>query len=428
MKATAVLKVRFAIISVAYLAFSSFAQDATIVKVMGRGVGTDKVEALKDAYRDAVERAVGLYVDAEQMMKNEELVKDQILTHSNAYIEKYDVVGETVAPNGLVTVKILAEVKTQELAKKVSGSMPSITTKLNTTMLKGFHAKVTTQGRRSEDGKALLDNALKDLDPVRQLVRVSLASTKPKIFNHKSNDNVVFLCYLLRFELDRDLYKNEYMPCLQRVLAQVSTSKPKIVRLTKKSASSDKQKDKALMDGEGIGRAYGSISGSLSNDKRTFLACLDSEEEQLLPRDINGGKHVVLATEFSDNLSRCKAEVYSIDDAAAKSLSQWASSFLGKTGQASFNLIFNDDSQNEVCTSSVVVETKNIINGPFSIGGDYCCIMPLMREEPPRFASALSSDWPPKPGFTTAYYKWALCEIDKDDLPKIASVTIEAAE
>ena len=50
----------------------AFAQKSEIVKVMGRGVGADKAEALKDAYRDAVERAVGLYVDAEQMMKNEE--------------------------------------------------------------------------------------------------------------------------------------------------------------------------------------------------------------------------------------------------------------------------------------------------------------------------------------------------------------------
>ena len=38
----------------------AIAQDVEIVKVKGRGVGTDKTEALKDAYRDAVERAVGM--------------------------------------------------------------------------------------------------------------------------------------------------------------------------------------------------------------------------------------------------------------------------------------------------------------------------------------------------------------------------------
>ena len=100
------------------------AQDAEIVKVKGRGVGTDKTEALKDAYRDAVERAVGLYIDAEQMMENEELVKDQILTQSNAYIEKYDVAKETT--------------KTFRLSDG----------------LKNDHAKMTTVEKRNVDGAA----------------------------------------------------------------------------------------------------------------------------------------------------------------------------------------------------------------------------------------------------------------------------------
>ena len=49
----------------------AFAQESDIVTVKGKGVGVDETVALKDAYRDAVETAVGLYVDAEQMEKNE---------------------------------------------------------------------------------------------------------------------------------------------------------------------------------------------------------------------------------------------------------------------------------------------------------------------------------------------------------------------
>lgn len=67
---------------------SSAVQSPATVKVRGKGVGVTKAEALKDAYRDAVERAVGLFVDAEQFVKNDELIKDQILTQSNAYIKK----------------------------------------------------------------------------------------------------------------------------------------------------------------------------------------------------------------------------------------------------------------------------------------------------------------------------------------------------
>ena len=100
--------------------FSVVAEEAENIKVKGLGVGVDKTEALKDAYRDAVERAVGLYVDAEQMMKNEELVKDQILTQSNAYIEKYKIASENKSANGLVTVNILAEVRKREHYEKPS--------------------------------------------------------------------------------------------------------------------------------------------------------------------------------------------------------------------------------------------------------------------------------------------------------------------
>ena len=108
------------------VATCTFADSAEIVNVEGRGVGANKAEALKDAYRDAVERAVGMYVDAEQKMKNEELVEDQILTQSNAYIEKYDVVKEKTKPNGLVEIRINAEVKKSALTKKLSDMMPKV--------------------------------------------------------------------------------------------------------------------------------------------------------------------------------------------------------------------------------------------------------------------------------------------------------------
>lgn len=66
-----------------------FGQDSDLVQVKGKGTGETEEIALRDAYRDAVETAVGLYVDAEQMVKNDQLIKDEILTQSNAYIEDY---------------------------------------------------------------------------------------------------------------------------------------------------------------------------------------------------------------------------------------------------------------------------------------------------------------------------------------------------
>jgi hypothetical protein len=111
-------------VAISLMALAVSAQESETVKVLGKGTGADKTEALKDAYRDAIERAVGMYVDAEQMVKNEELVKDQILTQSNAYIEEYKVLKEETRANGIVELKISANVRKTVLTKKLSDVMP----------------------------------------------------------------------------------------------------------------------------------------------------------------------------------------------------------------------------------------------------------------------------------------------------------------
>ena len=168
--------------------------DTEVVKVKGRGVGTDKTEALKDAYRDAVERAVGLYVDAEQMMKNEELVKDQILTQSNAYIEKYKIASENKSANGLVTVNILAEVRKTALTRKLSDVMPTVTVDVATAS-RNAHAQAVTEAKMQDDALALMKNELKGFDPVRQLMTVSLVSPKPEIEKIKGDADNIRLWY-----------------------------------------------------------------------------------------------------------------------------------------------------------------------------------------------------------------------------------------
>ena len=60
------------------------AADDAIVSTMGNGVGASAEEALKDSFRDAVERVVGVFVDAEAQAENDQLIHDQVLTHSNA--------------------------------------------------------------------------------------------------------------------------------------------------------------------------------------------------------------------------------------------------------------------------------------------------------------------------------------------------------
>ena len=203
--------------------------DANLVKVQGRGVGTTKDAALKDAYRDAIERAVGLYVDAEQMVKNDELVSDQILTQSNAYIEKYDVVKESES-DGLFTMRILATVRKTALTKKLGDVMPKQSVNLGNDAA-NFHAQIITKEKRNVDAVALLQNALKDVKPISQMMTFTLAETKMIPLKAQSGSTVY--CYHFKMMLDEKKYFEEFLPALCKVLDQIAIEPPKEVRFRK---------------------------------------------------------------------------------------------------------------------------------------------------------------------------------------------------
>ena len=64
--------------------------EAKEVVVTGDGADADK--ALQNAFSQAIEQAVGVLVDAETVVKNDQLIRDEVLTYSRGYVEKYEVV------------------------------------------------------------------------------------------------------------------------------------------------------------------------------------------------------------------------------------------------------------------------------------------------------------------------------------------------
>lgn len=214
------------------------APSADVVKVVARGVGRDKETALKDAYRDAVERAVGLYVDAETMAKNDEIVKDQVLTQSNAYVTHYDEI-EAKSVDGLMQVRIVATVKKSALVKNVQETIPGTTVDVNASALQDAHAQLVSREKQAGDAAALLQNVMDKLDPIRTLVVPGLRAESQKLL---AGDTVkvnyqplpadkVMLRYLFELKLDREKYFNEFVPPLKRVLDQIALKK-KETRLT----------------------------------------------------------------------------------------------------------------------------------------------------------------------------------------------------
>ncbi|MFZ5570363.1 MAG: hypothetical protein ACOZF0_08160 [Thermodesulfobacteriota bacterium] len=73
-------------------------------------------QALKDAFRMAIEQAVGVNVTADSVIKNNTLLKDEIYAHSEGFIEKWDIVKEDTS-HGNLTLTVKAWVREGRLNK-----------------------------------------------------------------------------------------------------------------------------------------------------------------------------------------------------------------------------------------------------------------------------------------------------------------------
>jgi hypothetical protein len=101
-----------------------------VVKVQAKGEGSyhegdlarSKSEALEAAFRDAVEQASGVFISSESETREFELVKDEVLTHSQGFVKKYTVVREGRDAE-LYTIVIDAEVERAAFVKDMDAAL-----------------------------------------------------------------------------------------------------------------------------------------------------------------------------------------------------------------------------------------------------------------------------------------------------------------
>ena len=105
----------FTVLSCLVLLMNVRAQESDTIDVIATGVGIDSRNALENALRSAVEQAVGRLVSYEIHIENDEVVTDKILGFSRGFVESYRQIGEPKTEDGLVSVRIAAKVKRNEL-------------------------------------------------------------------------------------------------------------------------------------------------------------------------------------------------------------------------------------------------------------------------------------------------------------------------
>lgn len=130
------------------------------LSIVADGAGLNIDEAQKDAFRNAVRQAVGLVVDADTLVRNDQLVEDKVLTYSDGFITKFEQVpGSLKQQGGLVRLKIKAQVARKSLVERLKAANISV----KAVDGKSLFARAVTELEAQNDTGKLLAKSLAEL-------------------------------------------------------------------------------------------------------------------------------------------------------------------------------------------------------------------------------------------------------------------------
>lgn len=139
------------------------------IDVVASGVGMNETEATKDALGNAVRQAIGAIVGTDSLVQNEEVIRDQILTYSDGFVEKYEAVGKpNTALNGLTSVTIRARIVRSKLIQKAKAANIYVVEVDG----KGMFAEAVTKIEQKKSALALITDEFKDMP--QQLVTAEI--------------------------------------------------------------------------------------------------------------------------------------------------------------------------------------------------------------------------------------------------------------
>lgn len=183
----------------------------------GEGCGETTNEALKEAMKDVLQKVVGVYVDFEFRMNNDKIIKDEIITHSNGFIERYKKMEELDDPNGrgkVVTIK--AWVKMRDFVNRMKKMAPAQRINVDGVLL-------DTQLENDVSAEALLRKEIETIDPTNLLEIRLLESFRPEVVSVEEDMVTMRYLYVVRYSSKK--YYKGFLPRIRSVLDQIAIKK-----------------------------------------------------------------------------------------------------------------------------------------------------------------------------------------------------------
>ena len=155
------------------------------------GVGVSPEAAKKNAFRNAVSKVVGSFIENDILIKNDKIIEDKLLEYSGGFVETFEIISESKDKDGLFKVKLKAKIAQQTVVEKLR-SMKIDVKSVSGSNLK---AQLDTQETMKKEGGKLINSIMEEYPKLWQAKQMG----EPKIANGK-------LALQLEVSVDRDKY------------------------------------------------------------------------------------------------------------------------------------------------------------------------------------------------------------------------------
>ncbi len=239
--------------------------------VFAEGVGTTEKEALMDAFRTAVQRVVGVFVDSETLVKNDAIISDRVLTFSDGAIKKYEELDRTDA-KGLYRVKIKAAVDGRKVAARLEAAHISTravdVTSIADSFSKEIHADLEklaneiTEKEAKDNARKILEN---DLSRIAKINMIEAKIVGDLERGTKVGDKLP-LRIKVRYEVNKVAF-DEAMYKLEKSLLMNSSSWGKITFLATPDLIMKRDNQSSINEEIGKDNVFVLINKGLANEK-----------------------------------------------------------------------------------------------------------------------------------------------------------------
>lgn len=220
---------------------SEAATEANIKEITVTAMGETLESAEKQALAAAIRQAVGAYIDSKTIVENEEVIQDRILTVSNAFVEKYEVVGQPKkSSDGLIEITILAKVKTNQVVQAlkennlISGEVAgqNLWAEASTKVLNAQDAVAMLEAKFPELTKSVLTMTPLDKEGNPFLTNDTNGhpqpNTAPAIVEEDPARGKATLTWFIEYGVNKSFYNETYFPLINKCLTAIFGTEPEI--------------------------------------------------------------------------------------------------------------------------------------------------------------------------------------------------------